>query len=525
MSSQNRVSPEPGAEDFGVRHGVGGESYLLETRSTNSSITDLRTQSRSQIDSIPEVEVPPAPQQAVYLAPGQDAFPQRRSNAWGENDSQKDTSRQGSALTISSNHSQVTTSRPDSGIVAEHHFGNSEKEAGNKGSDWLGEDTHEKEAHQHRNAWANDDHFSHHTDDDRLSHRTDDNKSGHIYSEGHQDSKGRGQDQGVTLAVANNSRKVPTPDNDSHIKVQEGNTQRPSARKHKEVEHQEERSTKNFRLPISEQSDDRIIGGIGEETGSLGCCGWILTILSILIVLLTLPFSVFFCLKVVQEFERAVIFRLGRLLSGGAKGPGIFFVLPCIESYTKVDLRTVSFDVPPQEILTKDSVTVSVDAVVYYRVSNPTVSVANVENAHHATRLLAQTTLRNILGTKNMSEILTERETISNAMQAVLDGATDRWGIKVERVEIKDVRLPIQLQRAMAAEAEAAREARAKVLAAEGEHRAARALKEAAEIISQSPAALQLRYLQTLNSISAEKNSTIIFPLPIDLIDSFMTRK
>ncbi|XP_069120743.1 band 7 protein AGAP004871-like isoform X2 [Argopecten irradians] len=269
----------------------------------------------------------------------------------------------------------------------------------------------------------------------------------------------------------------------------------------------------------------RIIGGIGEETGSLGCCGWILTILSILIVLLTLPFSVFFCLKVVQEFERAVIFRLGRLLSGGAKGPGIFFVLPCIESYTKVDLRTVSFDVPPQEILTKDSVTVSVDAVVYYRVSNPTVSVANVENAHHATRLLAQTTLRNILGTKNMSEILTERETISNAMQAVLDGATDRWGIKVERVEIKDVRLPIQLQRAMAAEAEAAREARAKVLAAEGEHRAARALKEAAEIISQSPAALQLRYLQTLNSISAEKNSTIIFPLPIDLIDSFMTRK
>ncbi|XP_060070087.1 band 7 protein AGAP004871-like [Ylistrum balloti] len=177
------------------------------------------------------------------------------------------------------------------------------------------------------------------------------------------------------------------------------------------------------------------------------------------------------------------------------------------------------------QILTKDSVTVSVDAVVYYRVSNPTVSVANVENAHHATRLLAQTTLRNILGTKNMSEILTERETISNAMQAVLDGATDRWGIKVERVEIKDVRLPIQLQRAMAAEAEAAREARAKVLAAEGEQRAARALKEAAEIISQSPAALQLRYLQTLNSISAEKNSTIIFPLPIDLIDSFMSHK
>ncbi|KAJ8300965.1 hypothetical protein KUTeg_022484 [Tegillarca granosa] len=223
----------------------------------------------------------------------------------------------------------------------------------------------------------------------------------------------------------------------------------------------------------------------------------------------------FFVISVVQEYERAVIFRLGRLLSGGAKGPGIFFILPCIESYTKVDLRTVSFDVPPQEVI-------SVDAVVYYRVSNPTVSVANVENAHHATRLLAQTTLRNILGTKNMSEILTERETISNAMQNVLDGATDRWGIKVERVEIKDVRLPLQLQRAMAAEAEASREARAKVLAAEGEHQASWSLKEAADTIAQSPAAIQLRYLQTLNSISAEKNSTIIFPLPIDLIKSFM---
>ncbi|CAD5114792.1 DgyrCDS3833 [Dimorphilus gyrociliatus] len=226
-------------------------------------------------------------------------------------------------------------------------------------------------------------------------------------------------------------------------------------------------------------------------------------------------------MKVVQEYERAVIFRLGRLLSGGAKGPGIFFVLPCIESYTKVDLRTVSFDVPPQEVLTKDSVTVSVDAVVYYRVSNATVSVANVENAHHSTRLLAQTTLRNVLGTKNLSEILSERETISNSMQSTLDDATDNWGIRVERVEIKDVRLPVQLQRAMAAEAEAAREARAKVIAAEGENDSARALKEAADVMAESPAALQLRYLQTLSTISSEKNSTIIFPLPIELISHF----
>ncbi|KAL3252024.1 hypothetical protein MRX96_054968 [Rhipicephalus microplus] len=273
------------------------------------------------------------------------------------------------------------------------------------------------------------------------------------------------------------------------------------------------------------------------ETG-LGLCGWILTALSFVIVVVTFPFSLLFCIKVVQEYERAVIFRLGRLLQGGIerarsyKYPdwrfvlaGIFFILPCIENYTKVDLRTLTFDVPPQEVLTKDSVTVSVDAVVYYRVHNAAVSVANVENAHHSTRLLAQTTLRNILGTRNLHEILADREQISNAMQSALDECTDAWGIKVERVEIKDVRLPVQLQRAMAAEAEAAREARAKLIAAEGEQKSSRALKEAADVMSLSPAALQLRYLQTLNTISAEKNSTIIFPLPIDFLACFMPDK
>jgi len=268
----------------------------------------------------------------------------------------------------------------------------------------------------------------------------------------------------------------------------------------------------------------RIIFGTDTEDYGIGICGWILVAFSWLIVAFTFPLSICFCLKVVQEYERAVIFRLGRLIGGGAKGPGIFFVLPCIESYTKVDLRTVSFDVPPQEILTKDSVTVSVDAVVYYRVSNATVSVANVENAHHSTRLLAQTTLRNMLGTKNLAEILSDREAISACMQNTLDDATESWGIKVERVEVKDVRLPVQLQRAMAAEAEAAREARAKVIAAEGEQKASRALKEAADVIGESPAALQLRYLQTLSTISAEKNSTIIFPLPIDFLRQFMSR-
>ncbi|XP_021929801.1 band 7 protein AGAP004871 isoform X5 [Zootermopsis nevadensis] len=259
-----------------------------------------------------------------------------------------------------------------------------------------------------------------------------------------------------------------------------------------------------------------------ESDGDSGVCGTILMGLSWVLIIFTLPFSLCVCFKVVQEYERAVIFRLGRLMSGGAKGPGIFFILPCIDAYARVDLRTRTYDVPPQEVLTKDSVTVSVDAVVYYRVSNATISVANVENAHHSTRLLAQTTLRNTLGMRPLHEILSDRDTISSSMQITLDGATDAWGIKVERVEIKDVRLPVQLQRAMAAEAEAAREARAKVIAAEGEQRASRALREAAEVIGDSPAALQLRYLQTLNTISAEKNSTIVFPLPIDLLTYFV---
>ncbi|XP_022698710.1 band 7 protein AGAP004871-like isoform X1 [Varroa jacobsoni] len=168
--------------------------------------------------------------------------------------------------------------------------------------------------------------------------------------------------------------------------------------------------------------------------------------------------------------------------------------MPCIENYTKVDLRTLTFDVPPQEVLTKDSVTVSVDAVVYYRIQNAAVSVANVENAHHSTRLLAQTTLRNMLGTRNLHEILADREQISATMQNTLDETTDAWGIKVERVEIKDVRLPVQLQRAMAAEAEAAREARAKVIAAEGEQKSSRALKEAADVIAQVRSSLFLNF-------------------------------
>ncbi|CAF1146947.1 unnamed protein product [Adineta ricciae] len=247
-------------------------------------------------------------------------------------------------------------------------------------------------------------------------------------------------------------------------------------------------------------------------------CETTLIICSWCLIILFFPFSIFIALKIVQEYERAVVFRLGRLNDASARGPGMCFILPCIDTLHLVDIRTVSFDVPPQEVLTRDSVTVAVDAVVYYRVFHPTRSISNVENAQESAHLLAQTSLRNVLGTRLLSELLCDRGAVSNFMRECLDDATDNWGIKVERVEIKDVRLPKSLQRIMAAEAEAAREARAKIIASEGEFKASNALKEAADILSQSPCAMQLRYLQTLSSIATEQNSTIIFPLPVDLM-------
>ncbi|XP_073951600.1 band 7 protein AGAP004871-like isoform X3 [Choristoneura fumiferana] len=256
---------------------------------------------------------------------------------------------------------------------------------------------------------------------------------------------------------------------------------------------------------------------------AVGCVERCVTFMSLLLVIITFPFSLFECFKVVQEFERAVIFRLGRLRKGGARGPGLFFVLPCIDTYRKVDLRTVSFDVPPQEVLTRDSVTVAVDAVVYYRIKEPLNAVVRVADYSASTRLLAATTLRNVLGMRDLAQLLSDREAISHMMQANLDEATDPWGVEVERVEIKDVRLPVQLQRAMAAEAEADREARAKIIAAEGEIKASKALKEASLVMIDNPMALQLRYLQSLNTISAEKNSTIIFPFPMDFLKTFFT--
>jgi len=252
------------------------------------------------------------------------------------------------------------------------------------------------------------------------------------------------------------------------------------------------------------------------------CVSGLTWFISIFLIIVTFPISLIFCVRIVQEYERAVLFRLGRVKRNGTVGPGMFFIVPCLDTIMVIDLRTVSFDVPPQEILTRDSVTVAVDAVVYYKINGPMAAVCNVEDYSKSTKLLASTTLRTILGTKSLSEILSDRENISETMMIQIDRATDPWGVKVERVEVKDVRLPTSLQRAMAAEAEAAREARAKVIAAEGEMKASKALKEASEVISESPAALQLRYLQTLTHISAEKNSTIIFPLPIDLINNMV---
>ncbi|KAL4219258.1 hypothetical protein ACF0H5_021840 [Mactra antiquata] len=249
-------------------------------------------------------------------------------------------------------------------------------------------------------------------------------------------------------------------------------------------------------------------------------CAMLLQVISIIILILFFPFSLICALKMVQEYERAVIFRLGRII-GGSKGPGLFFIYPCMDTMVTVDLRTRSFDINPQEILTKDQLTVTVDAVMYLKIIDPIASVTKIENVNAASKMLGATTLRNVLGTYNMTDILSQRDEINTKIKVMLDEATDPWGVDVERVEITDVCLPQQMQRAMAAEAEATREARAKIIAAEGEQKAARALKEAADVMAESPAAIQLRYLQTLNNISAEKNSTIIFPLPMEFMQTF----
>uniref|UniRef100_A0A914HUY2 Band 7 domain-containing protein n=1 Tax=Globodera rostochiensis TaxID=31243 RepID=A0A914HUY2_GLORO len=257
---------------------------------------------------------------------------------------------------------------------------------------------------------------------------------------------------------------------------------------------------------------------------SQGFCSSILIYLSYLVVIVTFPISVFFCIKIVQQYERAVIFRLGRMRSGDAAGPGLFFIIPWLDECRKSDMRTMCCDVPPQKLLTKDSVTITVDAVVFFRVFQPKKAVM-MGNLAASTQLLAQTTLRNVLGTKTLSEVLSAHTEINAQIKRILDKPTGRWGVVVDRVEVKNVSLPRDMQRSMAAEAEAAREARAQVTVADGEKKASRALREAAKIIGESPMALQLRYLQTLNTISDKHNSTIIIPFPADLLHVLASKR
>jgi regulator of protease activity HflC (stomatin/prohibitin superfamily) len=230
-------------------------------------------------------------------------------------------------------------------------------------------------------------------------------------------------------------------------------------------------------------------------------------------------FLLFSAIKVVQEYERGVIFRLGRFV--GAKGPGLFFIIPFIDRMKKVDLRTVTLDVPSQEAISRDNVTLKVNAVVYFRVLDPGKAIIQVEDYRRATWQIAQTTLRNVIGQNELDELLAHREKVNEELQRIIDDQTEPWGIKVSLVEVKDVELPQTMQRAMAKQAEAEREKRAKIIHAGGELEASKSLAGAAKIIASAPATLQLRYLQTLTEIAVEKNSTIIFPLPIDIVTSF----
>jgi regulator of protease activity HflC (stomatin/prohibitin superfamily) len=228
-------------------------------------------------------------------------------------------------------------------------------------------------------------------------------------------------------------------------------------------------------------------------------------------------------IHVLNEYERGVVFTLGRY--DGVKGPGLIIIIPGIQKMIKISTRVVVFDVPPQDIITKDNISVKVNAVVYFRVVKPESSVLNVENYMYATSQLSQTTLRSVLGQQELDDLLSNRDKINQSLQSILDQHTEPWGIKVSAVEIKNVDIPQEMQRAIARQAEAERERRAKVIHAEGELQAAQKLSDAASIIGQNPAAIQLRYLQTLTEVATEKNSTTIFPVPIDVIKMFLDKK
>lgn len=243
----------------------------------------------------------------------------------------------------------------------------------------------------------------------------------------------------------------------------------------------------------------------------------------LIVILALIVFFLMSAIKVLNEYERGVIFRLGRVIR--AKGPGLIILIPLIDRMIKVSMRLVAMDVDPQDVITRDNVSVKVNAVIYFRVIAPIKAIVEVENYNYAMSQLAQTTLRSVCGQAELDELLSDREKINNQLQEILDTHTDPWGIKVATVELKHIDLPNEMQRAMAKQAEAERERRAKVINAEGEYQAANKLAEAAEIIHNHPMALQLRYLQTMREMAAENNSTTIFPLPIDLFQAFLTPK
>ncbi len=242
---------------------------------------------------------------------------------------------------------------------------------------------------------------------------------------------------------------------------------------------------------------------------------WILWLVAILLLFLLILLAA--SIRVVKEYERGVIFRLGRLV--GAKGPGLFFIIPIVDSMVKVDLRTAVFDVPPQEVITKDNVTTKVNAVVYYRVVDPEKAVTEVENYSYATAQIALTTIRSVIGQAELDELLSEREKLNQRLQSIIDEATDPWGIKVSAVEIKDVMLPEGMQRAMAAQAEAERERRRRIIAAEGEFQAAKKIAEAAEVLAKQKGGLFIRMLQTITEATEEKASTVIIPFPVEMLE------
>jgi regulator of protease activity HflC (stomatin/prohibitin superfamily) len=223
-------------------------------------------------------------------------------------------------------------------------------------------------------------------------------------------------------------------------------------------------------------------------------------------------------IKILREYERGVIFRLGRLI--GAKGPGIFFLIPIVDKMVRVDLRVITYDIPPQDVITRDNVTVKVNAVLYFQVVDPNKAVVSVANFFEATNQIAQTTLRSVLGQQELDDLLSNRDKINIELQKIIDAQTEPWGVKVSVVEVKNVDLPPEMTRAMAKQAEAERERRSKIIHAEGEFQASQKLADAATVISSAPNAMQLRFLQTLVEVSAEKNSTLIFPVPIDLLSS-----